>query len=113
VPSPRRTAVTYTVTSAAPYDFDLFYLTNQPPSKDAYNADSYSFVKNEKVSLSPGVPWVFTTTLADPQWAILTVSSTTKGMVGAPDAHCDIAIDGQIAVQQDNPYSPRCQLAQW
>lgn len=105
--------VRYTVSAAAPYDFDLYYLTAQPPNKAAYDADAYAFVKQEKITVTPDAPWVFETTLEDPQWAIVTVSSTTRGTVGAPNAHCDITVDGQVAVQQDHPYSPRCQLGQW
>jgi uncharacterized membrane protein len=105
--------VRYTLTSAGGADFDLFYLTTQPPSKEAYNADAYAFVKREKVNVAPGVPWVFETTLADPQWAILTVSSTTHGGQAAPNPHCEIAVDGQLAVQQDAPYNLQCQLSQW
>lgn len=112
-PTPAGHQVTYTVTTNAPYDFELFYLTAQPPNKAAYNADAYAFAKRDRVSLAPGQPWTFSTTLADPQWAILTVSSTTRGTVGAPGAHCEIAVDGQVAVQQDNPYSTWCQLSQW
>jgi hypothetical protein len=63
--------VRYTLTTAGAADFDLYYLTAQPPSKAAYDADAYAFLKKEQVSLAPGVPWVFETTLADPQWAIL------------------------------------------
>ena len=105
--------VRYTLTSAGGADFDLFYLTTQPPSKEAYNADAYAFVKREKVNVAPGVPWVFETTLADPQWAILTVSSTTHGGQAAPNSHCEIAVDGQLAVQQHAPYNLQCQLSQW
>jgi hypothetical protein len=105
--------VRYTLTAAGPADFDLFYLTTQPPSKAAYNADAYAFVKKEQVTLAPGVPWVFETTLADPQWAIFTVSSTTHGGQAAPNPHCDIAVDGQVVVQQDAPYNLQCQLGQW
>lgn len=105
--------VTYTITTAGPAEFDLFYLTAQPPSKDAYNADPYAYVKRESVTVVPGAPWVVNTTLADPQWAILTVSSTTHGGQAAPNPHCEIAIDGQIAVQQDGPYNLQCQLGQW
>ena len=85
----------------------------QPPSKEAYNADAYAFLKSEQVNLAPGVPWVFETTLADPQWAIFTASSTMHGMQAAPNPHCEIAVDGQVAVQQDGPYTPHCQLGQW
>ncbi|MDY6997258.1 MAG: hypothetical protein SW019_11715 [Actinomycetota bacterium] len=105
--------VRYTLVSAGAYDFDIFYLTSQPPSMEAFNADAYAFAKREKVSLAPGAPWVFETTLADPQWAIMQVSSTTRGGQAAPNAHCDIAVDGQVVVQHDDPYNVRCQLGQW
>jgi hypothetical protein len=105
--------VRYTLTSAGDAEFDLYYLTTQPPSKAAYDADSYAFLKKEQVTLAAGVPWVFETTLADPQWAILTVSSTTHGGRAAPNPHCDITVDGQVAVQQDAPYNLQCQLGQW
>lgn len=110
---PTEHQVRYTLTSAGAYEFELFYLTAQPPSMEAFNADAYAFAKREKVSLAPGVPWVFETTFADPQWAILTVSSTTRGGQAAPNAHCDIAVDGEVLVAQDNPYNVRCQLARW
>jgi hypothetical protein len=105
--------VRYTLTAAGGADFDLFYLTTQPPNKAAYNANPYAFVKKEPVTLAPGVPWVFETTLADPQWAIFTVSSTTHGGQAAPNPHCDIAVDGQVVVQQDGPYNLQCQGSQW
>jgi hypothetical protein len=105
--------VHYSLTTAAGADFDLYYLTTQPASKAAYNADSYSYLKKETVSLAPGQPWTFDTTLADPQWAILTVSSTTHGGREAPNPHCEITVDGQVAVQQDAPYNLQCQLGQW
>ncbi|MGB3486207.1 MAG: hypothetical protein WBB07_28805 [Mycobacterium sp.] len=105
--------VRYTLVSAGAYEFDLFYVTSQPPSMEAFNADAYAYAKREKVHLAPGVPWVFETTMEDPQWAILTVSSTTRGGQAAPNAHCDIAVDGQVQVAQDDPYNVRCQLSKW
>ncbi|MGB8407223.1 MAG: hypothetical protein WCE30_24490 [Mycobacterium sp.] len=105
--------VRYTLTVGGPASFDLLYLVNQPANKAAYNANAYSFVKRETVNVGPDAPWVFETTLADPQWAIFTVSSTTHGGQAAPNAHCDIAIDGQVATQQDAPYNVQCQLSQW
>ncbi len=63
--------------------------------------------------MSPDAPWVFPVTLADPQWAFLQVGSTTHGGQGAPNAHCDVSIDGQVAVAQDAPYSPQCYLSKW
>lgn len=105
--------VRYTLTSGAPYQFQVFYLTAQPPSLEAYNDDAYAYAKRETITVGPEAPWVVETTLADPQWAILQVSSTTKGSVGPPNAHCEIAAGDQIIAAQDNPYSPWCQGAQW
>lgn len=105
--------VRYTLVSGGAYEFDLFYVTSQPPSMEAFNADAYAYAKREKVNLAPGVPWVFETTMADPNWAILQVSSTTRGGMAAPNAHCDIAVDGQVLTQHDDPYNVRCQLGQW
>ncbi len=83
-----------------------YSLTTQPASKDAYNADAYKYLQKATVNVGPDAPWVFETTLADPQWAIFTVASTTHGGRAEPNAHCEIAVDGQIAVQNDHPYSP-------
>lgn len=105
--------VRYTLTAADTADFQLLYLTTQPPNKAAYNANAYAFVKRDSVTVGPDAPWTFETTLADPQWAIFQVSSTTHGGRPAPNAHCEIAIDGQVAVARDDPYSPICQLGQW
>jgi hypothetical protein len=105
--------VRYTLTSAGATGFDLYYLTAQPPSKEAYDADPYAFLKSERVDLAPGVPWVFETTLADTQWAIITASTAVHAMQSPPNPHCEIAIDGQVAVQQDGPYTVQCQLRQW
>ena len=58
---------------------------------EAYNADAYAFLKSEQVNLAPGVPWVFETTLADPQWAILTASTGDHAGQGSPNPHCEIA----------------------
>jgi hypothetical protein len=105
--------VRYTLVSAGAGDYNLNYLIAQPPSKEAYNADAYKYLKSEQVDLAPGVPWVFETTLEDPQWAILTASTGVHAMTAPPSPHCEIAIDGQVVVQQDGPYTVQCQLSQW
>ena len=45
--------VTYTLTAAGPSDFTVTYLTAQPASKAAYNADSYAYMKREAISAGP------------------------------------------------------------
>lgn len=105
--------VRYTLATAAPYQFTITYLTTQPASKDAYNADADAYLKRDTVTVTPEAPWVFETDLADPQWAFLQASSTARGGMAAPNAHCDVAVDGVVAVQSDHPYSPVCLLSQW
>ena len=110
---PAQHQVTYTLTAAGPSDFTVTYLTAQPASKAAYNADSYAYMKREMINVGPGAPWTFTTTMADPQWAFLQVSSTTRGGQAAPEAHCEVAVDGQVVNSADAPYSPQCFLSRW
>ncbi|MCV7318425.1 hypothetical protein [Mycolicibacterium confluentis] len=105
--------VRYVLATGAPYQFQITYLVNQPASKAEYNANADAYLKRETIMVTPEAPWVFDTTLADPQWAFLQVSSTTRGGVGAPNAHCEVLVDGAVAVTGDNPYSPICMLSQW
>jgi hypothetical protein len=88
------------------------YITTAPPSMDAYNHDAYTYLKKEDVST--GEPWVFETTLSDPQWAFVDMSVGFHRADAAPFPHCEIAVDGQVVVQADgDPYSARCALSQW
>jgi hypothetical protein len=112
-PAPAAGNVTYTLTTDAPYEFQLTYLVNQPANKAAYNADAYAYLKKDTVTVAPGAPWVAPANLADPQWAYFSASSTAKGGQGAPNAHCEISVNGQVVSQNTHPYSPRCQLSQW
>jgi hypothetical protein len=102
--------VVYTLTTEAPYDFDLYYMATQPPSKAAYDADAYAFLTKVPVTIAPDAPWQFTTTLADPKWAILTVSSTTHGGRAAPNPRCDISVDGQSVVALGAEYNLQCKM---
>lgn len=101
--------VKYVLTSDTGVVFQVNYLTAQPASKDAYNADPYAFLKKEDV----GTPWEFTTTLEDAQWATIDASAAAHGGQAAPNAHCEIQVDGQVVSQSDGPYTARCQLGNW
>jgi hypothetical protein len=101
--------VKYVLTSDSPAGFDVNYLVNQPPNKEAYNADAYAFLKKDRINS----PWEITTTLADPQWAIINASAAAHAMAAPPNAHCEIWVDGQLAVQNTGPYTAFCQLSNW
>lgn len=110
---PAEHQIRYTLTQAEGATFDLYYLASQPPSKQAYDADAYKYLKHESIDLAPGQTWTFDTTLSDPTWAIFTVSSTTHGGRPAPMATCEISVDGQSAVHNSADYNPRCDLKNW
>ena len=101
--------VKYILTSDTGVVFQVNYLTVQPASKDAYNADPYAFLKKEDV----GTPWELTTTLEDAQWATLDASAAAHGGQAPPNAHCEIQVDGQVVSQSSGPYTARCQLGNW
>ena len=75
-----------------------------PPSQAAYDADSSKFMNTVRPRSAVGSR-SSTTTLANPnQWAIVTAS----GILHWPDSgygpaafHCEIAVDGQVVVNQD------------
>ncbi|MCV7428162.1 hypothetical protein [Mycobacterium montefiorense] len=104
--------VTYTVSSANNLTATVSYVNADPPSQAAYSADPSKFMTNLQAPLSAGAPVVYTATLANPnQWA----SVTASGMLHWPDSgngpasfHCEIAVDGQVVVQQDATTTVTC-----
>lgn len=110
---PAEHQVRYTLSTTGTADFEVNYLTSQPPSREAYDADPYAYLKRERIVVSPDAPFVFETTMADPQWAIITASTAVHAMQASPNPHCEITIGDQVAVQNDGPYTVQCQLGQW
>ena len=104
--------VTYTVTTAQEETVSLNYLATEPASQSAYNANPDAYLRNEQVTIAPGAPWVFETTLTDTSWAYVMAGGATH-YNGSPNPHCDIAIDGQVVTQQDGEAGAQCALKQW
>ena len=104
--------VTYTVTSPNNLTATVNYVSSDPPSQAAYDADPSKFMTNLQAPLSGGQPVVYTATLANPnQWARITAS----GMLHWPDSgngpasfHCEIAVDGQVVAHQDATTTVTC-----
>ena len=106
--------VTYTVTSPNNLTATVSYVSSDPPSQAAYNADPSKFSTSVQAPLSGGTPVTYTATLANPnQYASITAS----GMLHWPDSgngpaqfHCEIAVDGQVVVHQDATTTVTCRL---
>ena len=90
---------------------EIYYLGTEPPSRAAFDADSSQYLTNIKVNVNPAAPWVFETTLNDPnQWAIVSASGVLRTN---PAFHCEIAVDGVVVVTQDGGSGVQCALRPW
>jgi hypothetical protein len=103
--------VTYTVTTQSEMTGNIYYMTTEPPSQSAYDANSSQFLTQVRTPLEPGQPWVYQTTLNDPnQWALVSASGALRV---APQLHCEITVDGATVVQNDGASGVQCALRQW
>jgi len=101
--------VRYVVSADAPLSFDINYVISSPADLKAFNADANAYSTRGNFV----VPWEATATLTDPQWAYISVARAGHAMEAPPNAHCEIWVDGQLAVQNTGPTTAFCQLSQW
>lgn len=109
---PEGQQVRYTVATGQEATVGLYYLATEPESQAAYDADPNAYLRNERVTIVPGAPWVFETTLNDTSWAYVSAGGAAR-YSGTPDPHCDIAIDGQVVIEQQGATSAHCALKPW
>ena len=103
--------VRYTVTTGSELNAQIYYMKTEPPGQAAFNADSSPYLVNDKVPINPDSPWVYQTTMTDPnQWAIVSASGVLRTN---PQFHCDIAVDGVTVVSQDGASGVQCALRPW
>jgi hypothetical protein len=108
-PAPAGPNVRYVVSADAPLSFDINYVIRSPANLQAFNADASAYSTRGSFV----TPWEATATLADPQWAYISVARAGHAMEAPPNAHCEIWVDGQLAVQNTGPTTAFCQLSQW
>lgn len=101
--------VTYAVTTTSELTGNMYYVTADPPSQADANKPEY--MPLARTLVSPDAPWVFETTLNDPnQWAFVSASG---GLRVNPEFHCEIAVDGQVVVSQQGGSGVQCALRPW
>jgi hypothetical protein len=104
--------VRYTVTAGQDATVDLYYVTTAPADQAAFNANSNAYARSERVPVGPGAPWVFETTLTDTSWAFVRAGAAAR-YNGTQNPHCEIAIDGNVVLQQDGETAATCALRAW
>lgn len=104
--------VRYTVTADQPTKADIYYRAVDPPNWADYSHNPYRFSPKAEVVLDPASPWVFDTTLVDPnRWAMVTATSG----VGPDQPHfrCELAVDGVVVASHEGPKGALCSQRSW
>jgi hypothetical protein len=110
--APAEHKVRYTVTAGQDANLSANYLFAAPANKAALDATPDAFLRSERIPVSPGAPWVFETTLTDTSWAYVMAGGAAR-YNGTPNPHCEIAIDGNVVVQNDGETAATCALKPW
>lgn len=107
-------AVKYVITSDRDFLSQTQYIKTEPANKAAFDAAADQYLVRNPSRISPDEPLVVETSLSDPtQWAYLSASAATKAVTGTPVFHCEIWVDGAVAIQQDGEGAVTCALRQW
>lgn len=106
---PAAHTVTYTVTTTSDLTANIYHVIADPPDQAVANTDQY--MPLAKVYVGPATPWVFETTLNDPnRWAYVSASGALRAN---PEFRCEIAVDGQVVVTQQGGSGVQCSLRPW
>jgi hypothetical protein len=104
--------VKYTVSAQHPIYTDIYYLDHEPNIFADYSHNPYSFTPHVDVDIAPGTPWSYELDLSKPEVYAM-VSATTGTEPGAPQLHCDLAVDGSVVVSKDGEKGVLCSIRNW
>jgi hypothetical protein len=104
--------VKYTVTAQNPIYTDIYYLDHEPAIFSDYSHNPYSFTPHVDIDIAPGKPWSYELDLSKPEVYAMVVASTGTEP-GAPNLHCELAVDGVVVVSKDGPKGVLCSLRNW
>lgn len=113
-PSPTPHHVRYVVSAAAPIYSNIYYRDTDPPTWSDYSHNPYVFSPMADVTVGPNQPWVFDTTLNDPNlWAMVTVQSGEAPNFPTPSFNCRLEVDGVLVKQNSGPHGALCSIRNW
>jgi len=111
---PAQHHVRYTVTADAPFFAHIYYRETQPPSFSDYSHNPYVFSPRADADIGPDKPWVFETTLADPElWAMVAVQSGESPNFPTPGFRCELAVDGTVVKTNSGRKGALCSIRSW
>ena len=104
--------VKYTISAQKPIYTDIYYLDHEPAIFSDYSHNPYSFTPHVDIDIAPGKPWSYELNLSKPEVYAMVVASTGTEP-GAPNLHCELAVDGKVVASNDGPKGVLCSLRNW
>ena len=113
-PPPTPHHVRYTVSATAPIFSNIYYRDVDPPTWSDYSHNPYEFSPRADVTVGPNQPWVFDTTLNDPNlWATVMVQSGEAPNFKTPTFNCRLEVDGVVVKENTGPHGALCSIRNW
>lgn len=110
--------VTYTITTTGNLTGNLRYISSDPPSQAAFDANSAQFMTTVPTTFSGGEALVYNASLTNPnQWAFIAASGSCRwpdcSSGAIAEIKCEIAVDGQVLVTQQATTAVTCATRPW
>jgi len=110
--------VTYTITTTGNLTGNVRYMSADPPSQGAFDANSSQFLTTVPATFSADQPLVYSATLANPsQWAFVSASGGCHwpdcGSGSTPELRCEISVDGQVVDTRSATTGVTCSTRPW
>lgn len=113
-PPPAAHHVRYIVSATGPIYSNIYYREVDPPSWSDYSHNPYEFSPRADVTIGPDKPWVFDTTLNDPNlWATVMVQSGEAPNFKTPTFKCKLEVDGVVVKENSGAHGALCSIRNW
>lgn len=107
--------VRYSVSATETAQALVYYREVQPPNFGEYSHNPYQYSPRADVTIGPNQPWIFETTLADPQdWAMVVVSLPQHHQeLPSPGYVCELRVDDAVVATDAGTKGALCSLRTW
>lgn len=107
--------VHYTVSATQTAQATVYYREVQPPNFGEYSHNPYQYSPRADVTVGPNQPWIFDTTLADPQdWAMVVVSLPGNHQpLASPGFVCELRVDDVVVATDSGTKGALCSIRTW
>ena len=107
--------VHYTVSATQTAQATVYYREVQPPNFGEYSHNPYLYSPRADVTVGPNQPWIFDTTLADPQdWAMVVVSLPANHQaLASPGFVCELRVDDVVVATDSGTKGALCSIRTW